>query len=289
MTAPEATGSARAIRLRIGSVLAAAAAAVAAACVSTKPGVSPVGTPSRLHADPPRVRAARHNQEDALRRLFARARVELPARLLIVAFKAERRLELWGFSHRQRRFVPVAIFPWLATSGRLGPKRRSWDHQIPEGFYRVAGLNPASLYHLSLQVDYPSASDLLLGDRRDPGGDIFIHGDHVSDGCIAIGDRAIEQLYLAVLDSLARGYEVPVEIYPCRFSDRTCRALLRREAEGRRDLAAFWENLAEGFALFRRSGLPPRHWVSRSGRYVFSQSVMAEISASHPTPPAKPR
>lgn len=279
MTAPGVGGLAKTIRLRIRWLVPAAAAIVAAACVSTRPEPQP----SKVQAGFSRVEAARERQAAALRELFARAGVDGSGQLLIVVFKAERRLELWGFSRRRGRLVAVAAYPMLATSGMLGPKRRSWDHQIPEGFYRVAALNPASLYHLSLLVDYPNRSDRLLGDRRDPGDDIFIHGDHVSDGCIAIGDRAIEQVYLAVLDSRAAGHDVPVDIFPCRFSDPGCRALLRRDSEGKTGLASFWGNLAAGFELLERSGIPPRVSVDASGRYVFSQRETAEIASTHRT------
>lgn len=278
MIAPEARTSARTMRLRVRLLMAAAAAAVAAACVSTRPEPPSSGAQAGFS----RVEAARQRQAAALHGLFANARVDAPGQLLIVVYKAERRLELWGFSRRRGRFVPVASYPMLATSGVLGPKRRSWDHQIPEGFYRVAALNPVSLYHLSLLVDYPNRSDRLLGDRRDPGDDIFIHGDHVSDGCVAIGDSAIEQVYLAVLEGRASGNDVPVEILPCRFSDSGCQALMRREAEGKPELAPFWGNLAGGFEQFERSGMPPRVSVAASGRYVFSQGETTEIASSRP-------
>jgi murein L,D-transpeptidase YafK len=284
MSASWAIDSARTKPLRFRLLLATGAAAVAAACVSTGPGSGPARTRTSSYPGLARVQVARQRQAGALRALFARARVELPARLLLVGFKDERRLELWGYSHHRGRLVLVAAYPWLATSGVLGPKRRSWDHQVPEGFYRVAALNPMSLYHLSLRLDYPNASDRLLGDPSDPGGDIFIHGDHVSDGCIAVGDRAIEQLYLAVLDSRESGNEVPVDIFPCRFSDAGCRAVLRREAAGRPQLAAFWENLAEGFARFESSGQPPRAWVSQSGRYVFSPRGGESVANGRPNP-----
>lgn len=276
MTVPGLRGFARTSRLRVRWLLPGAAAIVAAACVSTRP--EPLS--SGAQAGFARVAAARQHQAAALQGLFAKAGAETPGPLVIVVYKAERRLELWGLSRRRKRFVPVATYPMLATSGVLGPKRRSWDHQIPEGFYRIAALNPVSLYHLSLLVDYPNRSDRLLGDRRDPGDDIFIHGDHVSDGCIAIGDRAIEQVYLAALESRASGHDVPVEILPCRFTDSTCRALLRREAERKPELVAFWGNLAAGFEEFERSGLPPRVSVAASGRYVFSQGETSRIASS---------
>jgi murein L,D-transpeptidase YafK len=234
------------------------------------------------------VAEARRRQNAALRGLFRAAGVAYPARLLIVAYKQERRLKLWAFSPRRRRYVEVVSYRFLATSGGLGPKRRAWDHQIPEGFYRVVALNPASLYHLSLKLDYPNASDRALGDRRDPGGDIFIHGDSVSDGCIPIGDRAIEQLYIAVLDSWAMGYPVPVDVFPCRFSEESCRALLHRDAEGRPALAAFWSNLAAGFEAFERSGLPPKVSVAASGRYLYSQRAATQAVRSRWRSPAVP-
>jgi len=187
-----------------------------------------------------------------------------------VAFKRERTLELLGFSPRAGRYVPIASFPFTGSSGDLGPKRRSWDHQIPEGFYRISAVNPASLYHLSLEIDYPNASDRALGDSRDPGSEIFIHGDAVSDGCIPIGDRAIEQLFLAVLDSRSAGHEVPVAVFPCRFERPECRAALRRQEARRPALAAFWSNLERGYEILVRSGAPPGVSVDSRGRYAFA-------------------
>jgi murein L,D-transpeptidase YafK len=241
-----------------------------ASCVSIGPGGA-----NRVRAGEaaPRVRAARLHQEAAVRRLFRAAGATYTGPVLIVAFKRERRLELWGYSAQRRRYVEIVSYPVLGTSGTLGPKRRAWDHQIPEGFYRVTALNPSSLYHLSLRLDYPNASDRVLGYRSDPGDDIYIHGDRVSDGCIPIGDRAIEQLYLAVLDSRAAGHQVPVEIFPCRFSDPGCRALLRSEEHERPELTAFWTNLEAGFDVLVRSGTPAVVSVGGSGRYIYLDGV----------------
>ncbi len=259
--------------------------ALATACVSAPPRRGATSSPE---AESPRVEAARRRQATALRSRFRVAEVTYPGRLQIVAFKLERRLELWGFSGQRGRYVQIASYPFLGTSGDLGPKRRSWDHQIPEGFYRVVALNPASLYHLSLKLDYPNASDRARGDPRDPGSDIFIHGDNVSDGCIPIGNRAIEQLYLAVLDSRAAGFQVRVAIFPCRFSESGCRAVLRREARGRPELAAFWSDLAEGFELFTKSGVPPRVTIESSGRYAYpaaARTAQGEVQAVRLAPP----
>jgi hypothetical protein len=56
---------------------------------------------------------------------------------------------------------------------------------------------------LSLRVDYPNAADIQQAGRdgRDLsvlGGDIMIHGGAESIGCIAIGDPAVEELFVLV-------------------------------------------------------------------------------------------
>ncbi|HUK13277.1 MAG TPA: hypothetical protein VLW17_08235, partial [Thermoanaerobaculaceae bacterium] len=196
----------RAARRNGGLAAAALAALLAGSCASLRSARAPETGAGAPQAGYPRVAAARRRQAAELGRLFRAARVAYPAPLFVMAFKRERTLELWGFSASRRRYIRIAAYPILAASGDLGPKRRAWDHQVPEGFYHLVRLNPESLYHLSLQVDYPNRSDRLLGDREDPGSDIYVHGDRVSDGCLPIGDHAIEQLYLAVLDSRAAGH-----------------------------------------------------------------------------------
>ncbi len=230
-------------------------------------------SPSALEAQQARygrVQEARRRQGKAVDELFAAASVAYPAAVLLRAFKQEEVVELWAQPAGPGRWLRVARYPIAAASGDLGPKRRRWDQQVPEGFYRVDGFNGASRYHLSLHVDYPNGSDRILGNRRHPGNNIFIHGDEVSSGCIAVGDRAIEQLYLVALDSTAAGHEVLVEIFPCRFSSPGCERRLAALSRRRPRLAEFWANLREGFAAFEHAGAPPAVSVDASGRYHFA-------------------
>jgi hypothetical protein len=136
--------------------------------------------------------------ETRLRKRFEDAGVVYPpAQVHLLAFKAERRLELWANSDGAAR--RVASFPVLADSGTLGPKLREGDYQIPEGIYRVVWLHPNSEYHLSMKLDYPNAFDreqAKRDGRTELGGDIFIHGSDVSIGCLAVGDPAIEELFV---------------------------------------------------------------------------------------------
>jgi len=227
------------------------------------------GTLQEAQARYGRVREARQRAGGRLDELFARAGLGYPAPVLLRAFKDEGLLELWARSAVTGRFVRVAEFPFTASSGGLGPKRRRWDRQIPEGFYSVKGFNGASRFHLSMEVDYPNASDRVLADRRHPGNNIFIHGNEVSIGCIPIGDRAIEQVYLAVLDSVSAGFDVPVHIFPCRFADPECGRTLQRHAGRIPALRDFWGNLEDGYRRFEQQGAPAPFTVDETGRYVF--------------------
>ncbi len=147
-----------------------------------------------------------------------------PAGVVIVALKRERVLRV--YSRRETPGAPathrlVGEFPILAASGDLGPKLREGDRQVPEGVYRVESLNPNSRFHLSLRLNYPSDLDIQQAhaDGRDPnslGGDIMIHGGAASVGCIAIGDPAIERVFVLVAETIANGGDIEVLMSPSR-------------------------------------------------------------------------
>jgi len=149
-----------------------------------------------------RLTAAEQTRRDALTRLkpfLAKAGFHhVPTSLALLAFKQEKRLELWA--QRGSAWLPVKSYPILAASGKAGPKLRGGDKQVPEGIYQIAFLNPNSSFHLALKLNYPNAFDQqkAASDKRDLktlGGEICIHGWEVSVGCIAVGNIAIEELY----------------------------------------------------------------------------------------------
>jgi murein L,D-transpeptidase YafK len=106
----------------------------------------------------------------------------------------------------------------------IGPKEREGDSKTPEGLYTISGRNPASAYHLSLRISYPSAADIERAHKagEDPGGDIMIHGlpngepksrkhGPMTDwtvGCIAVTDEEIEEIWRMVPDG------TPIQINP---------------------------------------------------------------------------
>jgi hypothetical protein len=136
---------------------------------------------------------------------FKRAGVAYPPKqLALLVFKRERRLAVWARAGADQPWRFVRHYPVLAASGHAGPKLREGDYQVPEGLYRIALLNPNSTYHLSMKVSYPNDWDLRMAarDRRTRlGGDIFIHGNRLSIGCVAIGDPAIEELFTLVAET----------------------------------------------------------------------------------------
>ncbi|MDP3562389.1 MAG: L,D-transpeptidase family protein [Legionellaceae bacterium] len=138
-------------------------------------------------------------KEPELLTLFAKAHVAYPPQdIALLAFKKEQHIQLWAKdSKNEWRYVHT--YPLTAYSGSLGPKLREHDRQIPEGIYRLTMFNPFSSMHLSMMIDYPNSFDRLQASkdgRRLLGGDIFLHGKSASVGCLAVGDQAIDQLFL---------------------------------------------------------------------------------------------
>jgi hypothetical protein len=163
----------------------------------------PESLPSKPRTIEEVVSALGPRVERRLRSAFERAGLSLPPRdLTLLALKEEKRLELYADGEDGTpRFI--LSYPILAASGTAGPKLREGDKQVPEGFYRIELLNPNSRYHLSLRVNYPNAADIewARADGRELsslGGDIMIHGGAESGGCLAIGDPAIEELFVLV-------------------------------------------------------------------------------------------
>ncbi len=126
-----------------------------------------------------------------------------PQKVIFVGFKHEKILEVWACG-KENRFSLIRTYPILAASGRLGPKLREGDRQVPEGLYRIESLNPNSMFHLSLRINYPNEFDREQAkheNRTNLGGDIMIHGSNASIGCLAMGDEAAEDLFILAAET----------------------------------------------------------------------------------------
>lgn len=129
----------------------------------------------------------------------------------ILVDKSERRMQLL------RKGRVIRSYPILLGDAPAGHKTTQGDERTPEGEYRISGRNPNSRFHLSLRISYPNAADRTQARRRgvDPGGDIFIHGGNTplfpfdwTDGCIAVSDRQIEEIWSLVPTG------IPIRIKP---------------------------------------------------------------------------
>jgi hypothetical protein len=137
--------------------------------------------------------------EPELLRFFNHANVAYPPKeIALLAFKKEKKLQLWA-KNKNKTWHHIHTYPFTASSGALGPKLKERDLQIPEGIYQLTAFNPFSKMHLSMKINYPNAFDKKKAakeGRKKLGGNIFLHGKSKSVGCLAVGDHAIDQIFL---------------------------------------------------------------------------------------------
>jgi murein L,D-transpeptidase YafK len=238
---------------------------VVALLLLASPSLAPAGDFADRQHRFPRVRAAESAHAETVRRWFRDAEAAWPPRILLRSFKQDGALQMWAAPRAGDRWVLVRSFPVCAQSGVIGPKHRQGDLQVPEGFYRIDRFNPSSRFHLSLGLNYPNRFDRARARRagvRDPGGDIFVHGDCVTIGCLPIRDAPMSRLYLAAVAARDAGQRrIPVHVFPCRFGEAACEAALA----GHPEHTALWAELRDGYWLFESTRRPPRVRVTDHG------------------------
>jgi murein L,D-transpeptidase YafK len=216
---------------------------------------------------PEAILRQRPGLEDEVAALCQKAGVAYPPQgLFLRAFKREAELEVWG-KGEGARYALIRTYPVLSSSGGPGPKRREGDRQVPEGFYRLQYLNPASLYHLSMKLDYPNASDRVRSDREQPGSDIFIHGGNGSIGCLPIGDSGIEEVFLLATKVSGAGQPIPIHVFPARMAGPDWETYRAKETAVKPELEVFWKELQTGYDAFESTDRPPEVAVEPDGRY----------------------
>lgn len=222
-----------------------------------------------------RVRDARIATRFQIKQLYHERGISYPAaEMFLRVFKRERSLEVWVRPEGKDQFALLKTYPICAWSGELGPKRRQGDNQVPEGFYHVDFFNPRSDYHLSLHVDYPNRRDrdtALDGVRL--GGDIYIHGGCSSEGCLAVTDDGIRELYWMSVEARAAGQRrIPLHIFPARLDTQDLEILQRTFAH-RPDLNRFWATLKPGYDFFEQNRRIPAVGVE-GGEYVVNGAAL---------------
>lgn len=133
----------------------------------------------------------------------------------IRVYKAERQMDLMHYDRVLRSFrIGLGGDP-------IGHKTTRGDSRTPEGRYFIDRRNPDSAFHLSIGMSYPNEADTAQAEERgvEAGGDIFIHGrgprfqrarGDWTDGCIAVTDREMEDIYAMVRTG------TPIEVFASR-------------------------------------------------------------------------
>lgn len=189
--------------------------------------------------------------------------------ILIVAYKEEKVLEIFAKNSKDRNYKKLVDYPICQQSGRLGPKWKQGDLQVPEGLYQIDRFNPVSTYYLSLGINYPNKADYLRSDAVDRGGDIFIHGECVTVGCLPMTNDLIQEIYLYAIQARQNGQEdIPVYIFPFRMTKENM-STHQEKFKGDEVLLNFWKNLKTGFDTFEKDKNPISFSVDKKGLYVF--------------------
>ncbi len=208
---------------------------------------------------------------DSLQKQFERKKLAFPPKAIYLrSFKLDKQLEIWVQSDSAKTFKHFKTYKVCMQSGSTGPKRMEGDYQVPEGFYHINDFNPNSSFHLSLGVNYPNESDKRLSDSLRPGSGIYIHGNCVSTGCIAIGDQQMEEVY--VLATLARSQNqdfIPIHIFPVRYSVKSSMEYLNNAMRDDVELQRFNKNIRMGYDYFEAKKTLPIIAVNGKGDYLF--------------------
>lgn len=215
----------------------------------------------------PRVQQASLNTQETLEDLVNQIGLSLPLNhLFIRAYKAEKALELWGSNGDE--FKLIKTYEIARVPGFLGPKIRQGDKQVPEGWYEIDSLNPESSFHLSLRLNYPNQADLIRSQHeKDPGGDIFIHGDQYSVGCLPIYDDPMEEVFNLVTQTIFQfpDHKVQVLILPFDLNSDVKSTFYEIQYQ---EHFGFWNELKAISTYFDQKQLVPSVGVTKGGNYI---------------------
>ena len=221
-----------------------------------------------------RVRDAIKEKQQILEKVLSESKITVEnLNLLFVAYKDDDLLDVYAKSKHERTYKKILSYKVCSRSGKLGPKRKQGDKQVPEGFYYIDRFNPASTFHLSLGISYPNLADKRKSKAANLGGDIFIHGSCVTIGCLPMTDTYIKEIYLLAIYAKNSGQStIPVYLFPFKMTDQNFKAY-KTKYEKNPELIKFWENLKIGHDEFLKEKAELKIEVTESGDYLYpSQS-----------------
>ncbi len=132
----------------------------------------------------------------------------------IVVIKKERKMYLYK-EGKVQQIIPVSL-----GKNPIGQKQQKGDNRTPEGEFFIHRKLCSPKYYRSLCISYPRPSDIQKAKERgvNPGGDITIHaqpkwnadghGDSYTlsqnwtQGCVAVTNAAMKELWYAVREGV---------------------------------------------------------------------------------------
>ena len=113
-------------------------------------------------------------------------------------------------------------------------------------------------------MGYPNKSDRLKATSADAGGDIMIHGNCVTIGCIPIQDDPIAELYVLCVEAKNRGSVIFTDIYPFKFTEQN-KQLYKQNSD--QELVRFWSSLEPAYRRFEESQCRAKVKIDAKGNY----------------------
>jgi len=217
-----------------------------------------------------RVRTAIKDKQGYLEQKMKENKLSLDNfNLLLVAYKDNDLIEIYAKSKNETTYKNILSYHICSRSGKVGPKRKSGDRQVPEGFYFIDRFNPTSSFYLSLGLNYPNLSDKRKSNASNLGGDIFIHGSCVTIGCLPMTDNYIKEIYLLAVYAKNNGQsKIPVYIFPFKMNDQNL-SNYKAMFKDNKELLSFWDNLKTGHDKFFKHLKELNIKVNEKGDYSY--------------------
>jgi len=198
-----------------------------------------------------------------LKKEFKKQGLKWGSNIYFRIFKQEKQMQVWV--KKSNTFSLFKTYKICYFSGGLGTKTKQGDGKSPEGFYylKPRSMNPYSSYHLSFNIGYPNKYERQ---KKYTGSALMVHGNCVSIGCYAMGDKNIEEIYTLLESAFEHNQGlVRIHIFPFKFTNKIMNA---KEIKSKNDYK-FWQNLRQGYEFFQKKRIPPNVEVI-GGKYVFN-------------------
>ncbi len=195
--------------------------------------------------------------------------------ILLIAYKNDLLLQIWiKGKNSNSKFLPLTSFKITDSSVAIpGPKSEYGDRLAPEGYYTLE-YYPSfrwSDFYLAFRVSYPNEADLIRrrywGISNKSGGDINIHGNCISIGCIPIGNPDMEELFFLIRTNQKNGSNINVLLLPFDFKKIGLHDLKEDAYNGNRKLYAFWQSLEKIDKYFQNTRMIPNLSIDQTTGY----------------------